>query len=91
MRSHRTSAGWLLARPRRGPFAARRPHPLVSLVSRFLVAQAGACAAISVGYSRRHLPWLLLTLAIAVAICGLAALVRSGSHAAWLQGSAAGS
>jgi len=53
-------------------------------VSRFIVAEAGACAAIGVGYNRRHLPWLLVTVLVAVALCGLAALVRSGTHTAWL-------
>jgi hypothetical protein len=56
----------------------------VSLVSRFLAAEAGACAAIGVGYNRRHLPWLVATVAVAVALCGLAGLVRSGTHTAWL-------
>jgi hypothetical protein len=53
-------------------------------VSRLLVAEAGACAAIGVGYSRRHLPSLLATVAVAVALCSLAALARSGTHAVWL-------
>ena len=66
--------------------AAARPatDPLVRLVSRFLVAQSGASAAIALAYSRRNLPLLTLMIIIAVAICGLAAIVRSGSHAAWL-------
>jgi hypothetical protein len=53
-------------------------------VSRLVFAEAGACAAIGVGYNRRHLPSLLLTVAVAVALCGLAVLVRSGAHTAWL-------
>jgi hypothetical protein len=53
-------------------------------VSRLVVAEAGACAAIGIGFYRRHLPSLLLTVAVAVALCGLAALVRSGAHTAWL-------
>jgi hypothetical protein len=60
------------------------PHPAVSLVTRLLLAQAGACAAIGVGYSRRNLPWLMLTIGVALAVCGLAALVRSGGHGTWL-------
>ena len=86
MRAHRTRAGWPPARQRRRlvPGAGPRSHALVSLVSRLVVAEAGACAAIGVGYNRRHLPWLLLTVAVAVALCGLAALVRSGTHTAWL-------
>jgi hypothetical protein len=49
-----------------------------------LVAQAGALAAIGVGFSRRNVPWLMLTVVAAIALCGLAGLVRSGSHAVWL-------
>jgi hypothetical protein len=60
------------------------PHTAVSLVSRLLLGQAGACAAIGVGFSRRHMPWLLLTVLVAVVVCGLAALVRSGGHGTWL-------
>ena len=86
MRAHRTSAGWPSARQHRRlvPSPGPRSHALVSLVSRLVVAEAGACAAIGVGYNRRHLPWLLLTVAVAVALCGLAALVRSGTHTVWL-------
>jgi hypothetical protein len=60
------------------------PDVLVRLVSRLLVAQAGATAAIGIGYSRRTMPWLALTVFAAVAICGLAWLVRSGGQATWL-------
>jgi hypothetical protein len=66
------------------PSPGQQSHALVSLVSRLLVAEAGACAAIGVGYNRRHLPWLLTTVAVAVALCGLAALARSGTHTVWL-------
>jgi hypothetical protein len=66
------------------PSRSPRSHALVSLVSRFLAAEAGACAVIGVGYNRRHLPWLVATVAVAVALCGLAVLVRSGTHTAWL-------
>jgi hypothetical protein len=87
MPAHRTTAGWPPARRRRRrltPSPGPRSHALVSLVSRFLTAEAGACAAIGVGYNRRHLPWLVAAVALAVALCGLAALVRSGTHTAWL-------
>jgi hypothetical protein len=86
MPAHRTRAGWPSARQRSrpAPNPGPRPHTLVSLVSRLVVAEAGACAAIGVGYNRRHLPSLLLTVAVAVALCGLAVLVRSGAHTAWL-------
>lgn len=57
---------------------------LVRLVSRLLVAQAGATAAIGIGYSKRTMPWLMLTIIAAVAICGVAWLVRSGGQATWL-------
>jgi hypothetical protein len=66
------------------PWQARTRDSVTSLVARLLVAQAGASAAIGLGYSRRNLPWLVLTLIVAVALCGLAALVRSGSHPIWL-------
>jgi hypothetical protein len=64
--------------------ARSAPPAAVSLVARLLLAQAGACAAIGAGYSRRNLPWLLLTIGVALAVCGLAALVRSGGHGTWL-------
>ncbi len=77
--------------PRRAPSSQSgaagrksRPHALLSLVARLLTAQAAAGAAIGLAYSRRNLPWLVLTLVIAVLLCGLAALVRSGSHTTWL-------
>jgi hypothetical protein len=60
------------------------PPAAVGLVARLLLAQAAACAAIGVGYSRRNLPWLLLTIGVALVVCGLAALVRSGGHGIWL-------
>lgn len=60
------------------------PPAAVSLVARLLLAQAGACAAISVGYSRRNVPWLLLTIGVALVVAGLAGLVRSGGHGSWL-------
>jgi hypothetical protein len=63
---------------------ARTRDSVTSLVARLLVAQAGASAAIGLGYSRRNMPWLVLTLIVAVALCGLAWLVRSGSHPTWL-------
>lgn len=78
--TRRTDPG--LQRPGSPP--AARPHSLVSLVSRLLLAQAGVCAALGVGFSRRNLPWLALAVVIATAVAGLAALVRSGSHETWL-------
>jgi hypothetical protein len=64
---------------------ARTRDSVTSLVARLLVAQAAASAAIGLGYNRRNMPWLVLTLIVAVALCGLAALVRSGSHPIWLM------
>jgi hypothetical protein len=61
-----------------------QPPPLVGLVSRLIIAQSGASAAIGIAYSRRNMPWLVLTVLIAVALCGLAAAVRSGGHTTWL-------
>jgi O-antigen ligase len=69
----------------RGRGAAReRPNELVTLVTRLVVAQAGLAGAIGLSYSRRNGPWIMITLVLAVALCGLAAVVRSGSHAAWI-------
>ena len=66
------------------PWQARTRDSVTSLVARLLVAQAGASAAIGLSYSRRNVPWLVLTLIVAVALCGLAGLVRSGGHPTWL-------
>lgn len=60
------------------------PSPLISLVGRLIVAQAGASAAIGLGYNRRNMPWLVLSIVASVALCALAGLVRSGRHASWL-------
>lgn len=59
-------------------------HELVRLVTRLVIAQAVAGAAIGLLFSRRHLPSILITLALVAAVCALAAVVRSGGHAAWL-------
>jgi hypothetical protein len=76
MRAHRTAT-------------ADRPHALVRLVSRLLVAQAAASAAIGFAYDRRNLPWLVVTVTITIAVCALAVLVRPGGHAIWLTAVAA--
>ncbi len=60
-----------------------RPAP-VRLVTRLMVAQAAAAAAVGLAFSRRHLPSVLITLALVVSLCLLALLVRSGTRAAWL-------
>jgi hypothetical protein len=61
-----------------------RPHALACLASRMLFAQAGASAAIGLGYGRRNVPSFVVTVVVAIAICGLAVFIRSGSHAAWV-------
>jgi ribose/xylose/arabinose/galactoside ABC-type transport system permease subunit len=57
---------------------------LVRLVTRLVVAQAIAAAAVGLLFSRRHLPSVLITLAMVAALCVLALLVRSGTRVAWL-------
>jgi hypothetical protein len=57
---------------------------MVKLVTRLVVAQAGADAAIGLCYSRRHLPSVFITLMLVLAVLGLATVARSGTHVAWL-------
>lgn len=57
---------------------------VVKLVTRLVLAQAVAAAAVGLVFSRRHLPSILITLVMVAAVCGLAVLVRSGGRAAWL-------
>jgi hypothetical protein len=61
-----------------------RPAELVRLVTRLVVAQAVLAGAIGLCYSRRNVPWIVLTVMLAIALCGLAAGLRSGTHAAWV-------
>ena len=61
-----------------------RSNSLVKLVTRLIVAQAGVAAAIGLAYSRRHLPSIIITLMLVAALLGLAAMTRSGTHAAWM-------
>ena len=63
--------------------AASRPAA-VRLVSRLVVAQAAAAAAVGLAFSRRHLPSVLITLALVASLCLLAMLVRSGTRTVWL-------
>jgi len=63
---------------------AGRTHRLVKLATRFITAQAAAAAAIGLCYSRRHMPSIVITLMLVVALLGLAALARTGAHVAWL-------
>lgn len=79
-------AGYRVRRGRR-PVAAvdrLRPGPLVRLVTRLITAQAAVTAAIGLSYSRRHVPSIIITLMLVAALLGLAALTRSGTHAAWV-------
>src|SRR5262249_58132243 len=47
-------------------------------------AQVAAAAAVGLAFSRRHLPSVLITLALVVSLILLALLVRSGTRAAWV-------
>jgi hypothetical protein len=69
-------------RPRRRPHSRRSAQ--VSLVTRLVVAQAAAAAAVGLAFSRRHLPSVLITLALVISLCLLTFLVRSGTRGAWL-------
>ena len=59
-------------------------NPLVKLVTQLIVAQAGADAAIGLCYNRRHISSVIITLMLVAAVAGLALMVRSGTHAAWM-------
>jgi hypothetical protein len=59
-------------------------NPLVSLVTRFMVAQTVCSAAVGLFYSRRHLVSIIITLSLVVVLIGLVLLIRTGTHAAWL-------
>jgi hypothetical protein len=57
---------------------------LVRLVTRLVVAQTIAAAAIGLPFSKRQLSSVLITLAMVAALCVLVLLVRSGTRTAWL-------
>jgi hypothetical protein len=61
-----------------------QPHELVRLVTRLMIAQGTAAAAVGLAFSRRHLPTILITLALVAAVFALAAVARTGGHATWL-------
>ncbi|HUK71554.1 MAG TPA: hypothetical protein VLW50_22775 [Streptosporangiaceae bacterium] len=68
---------------RRAPARVTGPaREHVHLVSRLLVAQAGAAAAVSLLFSRRTTSVVVTTLMLVAALCVLAALARTGTHAA---------
>lgn len=79
------SAPWRAQADRRERAAAReRPNELVAMVTRLVVAQAGVAGAIGLSFGRRNAPWIVISVMLAIALCGLAAVLRSGSHAAWI-------
>jgi len=57
---------------------------LVRLVTRLVVVQAVAAAAVGLPFSKRQLSSVLITLAMVAALCVLAVIVRSGTRTAWL-------
>ena len=57
---------------------------LIRLVTRLVVAQTIAAAAVGLPFSKRQLSSVLIIVAMVVALCGLAFLVRSGTKTAWL-------
>lgn len=59
-------------------------HPLVRLVTRLVVAQAVAAAAVGLLFSRRQLPTVVFTLGLVAALCLLVLVARSGTRTAWL-------
>jgi len=66
------------------PGRKARPHELIRLATRLMGAQAVGAAAVGLSFSRRHLPSIIITLALVAALLVLAALIRHGGHAAWL-------
>jgi hypothetical protein len=78
------------AEPGRQPIWRRPDRPLeeparglVRLVTRLVVAQTLACAAIGLPFSRRQMSSVLITLAMVAALSALAVLARSGTRTAW--------
>ncbi len=68
---------------RRAPARVAGPaREHVHLVSRLMVAQAGAAAAVSLLFSRRTTSLVVTTLMLVAALCVLAALARTGTQAA---------
>lgn len=61
-----------------------RPHILVQVISRLMVAQAVAAGLVGLPFARRQLPSIFITLSLVVAVCLVAMLARTGTRAAWL-------
>jgi hypothetical protein len=61
-----------------------RPHALVRVVSRLMVAQALAGGLVGLAFARRQVPSIFITLSLVVAVCLVAMLARTGTRAAWL-------
>jgi hypothetical protein len=57
---------------------------LVRVITRLMMAQALAGAAVGLSFGRRHLPSILITMTLVIAVCLLALLARTGTRAAWL-------
>ena len=68
---------------RRAPARVAGPaREHIRLVTRLLLAQAGAAAAVSLLFSRRSTSVVVTTLMLVAALCVLAALAHTGTHAA---------
>lgn len=61
-----------------------RPHTLVRVVSRLMVAQALAGGLVGLAFARRQVPSIFITLSLVVAVCLVAMLARTGTRAGWL-------
>jgi hypothetical protein len=73
------------AKPEERPVPRAEAKPeLVRLVTRLMIAQAVAAAAVGLPYSRRHLPSILITLVLVALVAAVTALVRNGGHGVWL-------
>ena len=72
------------AGPQQRPVAQDGPAQVVAMVTRLLMAQAALSTAISVFFRGKNVPWTAFTVLLAIALCCLAAAVRSGSHSAWV-------
>jgi hypothetical protein len=67
-----------------GSSAAGKRQVVIRLMTRLVLAQAVVAAGVGLFYSRRHLPSVVITMVLVAALCALAFVVRSGTHAAWV-------